>query len=134
MGQPSVTTNPLPAHTTHVVSPPADSMHSIDFFEFDDHIHMLTWDDSEPEPIVSDGIYEMSGVTLGPQMPVPFRLVPEAASIQTVIVKPLIFPYYSVQTPFVLIPDVNDVQAPYVDDVHISDVHYVIRDGRVVRQ
>ncbi|RVX01390.1 Transposon Ty3-G Gag-Pol polyprotein [Vitis vinifera] len=106
-------------------------MHSIDFFEFDDHIHMLTWDDSEPEPIVSDGIYEMSGVTLGPQMPVPFRLVPEAASIQTVIVKPLIFPYYSVQTPFVLIPDVNEVQAPYVDDVHISDVHYVIRDGRV---
>ena len=48
--------------------------------------------------------------------------------------KPLIFPYYSVQTPFVLIPDVNEVQAPYVDDVHISDVHYVIRDGRVVRQ
>ena len=109
-------------------------MHSIDFFEFDDHIHMLTLDDSEPEPIVSDGIYEMSGVTLGPRMPVPFRLVPEAASVQTVIVKALIFPYYSVQTPFVLISDVDEVQAPYVDDVHISDVHYVIRDGRVVRQ
>ncbi|RVW83544.1 hypothetical protein CK203_054224 [Vitis vinifera] len=52
-------------------------MHSIDFVEFDDRIHMLSGDDSEPEPIVSDEIYEMSGVTLGPRMPVPFRLVPE---------------------------------------------------------
>ncbi|RVX02215.1 hypothetical protein CK203_025417 [Vitis vinifera] len=71
-------------------------MHSIDFVEFDDHIYMLSWDDSEPEPIVSDEIYEMSEVTLGPRMPVPFRLVPEAAS------------------------------APYVDDVHTSDVQYII--------
>ena len=134
MGQPSVTTNPLPAHTTHAVPPPADSMHSIDFFEFDDHIHMLTWDDSKSEPIVSDGIYEMSGVTLGPRMPVPFRLVPEVASIQTVIVEPLIFSRYSVQTPFVFIPDVDEVQAPHVDDVHTSNVQYVIRGGRVVRQ
>ena len=30
-------------------------------------------------------------------------------------------------------PDVDGVQAPYVDDVHTSDVQYVIRDGRVVR-
>ena len=73
-------------------------------------------------------------MTLGPQMPVPFRLVPEAASIQTVIVKPLIFPYYSVQTPFVLIPDVDEVRAPYVDDSHTSDIQYVIRGGRVVQQ
>ena len=56
-------------------------MHSIDFVEFDDHIHMLSWDDSEPERIVSDGICEMSGVTLGPRMPVPFKLVPDAASV-----------------------------------------------------
>ena len=81
LGQPSVTMNPLPAHTTHVTYPPTDSMHSIDFVEFDDHIYMLSWDDSEPEPIVSDQIYEMSEVTLGPRMPVPFRLVPEAASV-----------------------------------------------------
>ena len=117
-----------------MVSPSTDSMHSIDFVEFDDHIHMLSWDDSEPERIVSDGICEMSGVTLGPRMPVPFRLVPEVASVQTTIVEPLTFLHYSVQKPFVLIPDVDEVQAPYVDDVHISDVHYVIRDGRVVRQ
>ena len=42
--------------------------------------------------------------------------------------------HYSVQTPFVLIPDVDGVQAPYVDDVHTSDVQYVIRGGRVVQQ
>ncbi|KAL6326324.1 hypothetical protein AAG906_005518 [Vitis piasezkii] len=39
--QPSMTTNPLPTHTTHVVPPPTDSMHSIDFVALDDHIHML---------------------------------------------------------------------------------------------
>ena len=33
-----------------------------------------------------------------------------------------------------MIPDVDEVQAPYVDDVHTSDVQYVIRGGRVVRQ
>ena len=70
-------------------------MHSIDFVEFDDRIHMLSWDDSNPKPIVSDEIYEMSGVTLGPRMPVPFRLVPKAASIQMATIEPLTFPYYS---------------------------------------
>ena len=75
MGQLSVTTNPLPAHTTHAVSPPADDIHFIDFAEFDDHIHMLSWDKLESEPIVVDGIYEVGGVTLGPRMPTPFRLV-----------------------------------------------------------
>ncbi|RVW42230.1 hypothetical protein CK203_096567 [Vitis vinifera] len=47
-------------------------------------------------------------------------------------VEPLTFPHYSVQMPFVLIPDVDEVQAPYVDDVHTSDVQYVIRGGRQV--
>ena len=75
LGQLSVTTNPLPAHTTHAVSPPTDDIHFIDFAEFDDHIHMLSWDKLESEPIVVDGIYEVGGVTLGPRMPTPFRLV-----------------------------------------------------------
>ena len=81
MGQPSVTTNPLSTHTTHAVLPSADSMHSIDFVKFDDRIHLLSLDDSEPEPVVLDEIYEMSRVTLGPQMPIPFKLVAEAASV-----------------------------------------------------
>ena len=42
LGQPSVTTNPLLAHTTHVVPSPGDDVHFIDFAELDDHIHMLS--------------------------------------------------------------------------------------------
>ena len=83
LGQPSVTTNLLSAHTTHAVPPLIDSVHFINFVELDDHIHMLSWDESEsePEPIVSDEIYEIGRVILGPRMSTPFRLVPEAASV-----------------------------------------------------
>ena len=134
LGQSSVTTNPLPAHTTHVVPPPVDGIHFLDFVEIDDHIHMLSWDDTEPEPIMSDGIYEMHGATLGPQMPVSFKFVPEAASVQAATVEPLILPHYSVQTPFILIPDVEEVQAPHVDDSQTLDVQYILRWSRVLRQ
>ncbi|RVW88378.1 hypothetical protein CK203_040939 [Vitis vinifera] len=120
--KPSVTTNPLSAHTTHAVAPPANGIHFIDLVELDDHIHMLSWDESVLEPIVANGIYEVGGVTLGPRMPTPFRLVPDVTSIQLTIVKPLIFPCYSVQTLFVLIPDVDEVHTPYVDDVHTPDI------------
>ena len=64
LGQSSVTTNPLPAHTTHEVPPPADGIHVLDFAELDDHIHMLSWDESDPEPIVSYEIYERDFGTL----------------------------------------------------------------------
>ncbi|KAL6324352.1 hypothetical protein AAG906_012956 [Vitis piasezkii] len=67
LGQPSVTTNPLLAHTTHAISSSTDSMHSIDFAELEDHIHML-------------------------------------------------------------------IQTPYVDNVHIPDIQYVIREVRTVWQ
>ena len=67
-----MTINPLPTHTTHAVPPPADGIHFLDFDETDNHVHMLSWDDSDLEPIMQDEIYEMSGVTLGPQMPAPF--------------------------------------------------------------
>ena len=76
-----MTTNPLLIHTTHAIPLPADDIHFLDFDEIDDHIHMLSGDDSDPEPIMPDVIYEMSEVTLGPRMPAPFRLVPKAASI-----------------------------------------------------
>ena len=141
MGQPIVTTNPLPAHITHAVPPPTEGVHSIDFVELDDHIHMLSWDESEPEPIVLDEIYEIGRVALGPRMSTPFRLILEAALVQTTTVEPLILPHYNIQAPFILIPDVEEVQTPYVDvshtpyvdDVHTSNVQYVIYGGRVVR-
>ena len=79
---------------------------------------------------------------LGPRMSTPFRLIPKATLIQTATVKPLTLPHYSSWAPFILIPDVEEVQTPYVDvsqtpyvdDVHTSNVQYVIRGGRVVQQ
>ncbi|RVW24996.1 hypothetical protein CK203_116558 [Vitis vinifera] len=52
--------------------------------------------DQDPEPIMAAGIYETSGVTLEPQMPAPFRLFHEAASVQTTTSEPLTFTRYSV--------------------------------------
>ena len=43
-------------------------------------------------------------------------------------------PHYSVHVPFILIPDVEGVQAPHVDDSHTLDVQYILRGGRVMRQ
>ena len=134
LGQPSVTTNPLPAHTTHAGPPPADGIRFLEFDVIDDHIHMLSDDDSDPEPIMPGVIYEMRGVTLGPWTPAPFRLVPETASVQAATVKPLILSHYSVRTPFILIPDVEEVQTPYVDDSQTLDIQYVLRGGRGMRQ
>ena len=103
---------------------------------------MLSWDEPEPEPIVLDEIHEIGKVTLGPWISTPFRLTPEATSVQTTTVEPLTFPHYSVRTLFVLILDVVDVQTqyvdvsqtPHVDDSHTSDVQYVICGGRVIQQ
>ena len=61
LGQPSVTTNPLPAHSTHVVPPPLGGIHHIDFVK-DDNIHMMTWDDGLTEQIVLDDGYEVNTV------------------------------------------------------------------------
>ena len=70
---------------------------------------MLSWDELDPEPIVSDEIYEMIGVTLGPRMTTPFRLVLEVTSVQTTTIEPLTFPHCSVRTPLILIPNVEEV-------------------------
>ena len=47
--QPSVSSNHLPTYSTHAVPPPTGGIHSIDFVESDDRIHMLSWDDQGPE-------------------------------------------------------------------------------------
>ncbi|RVW91018.1 Transposon Ty3-I Gag-Pol polyprotein [Vitis vinifera] len=105
LGQPSVTTNPLPAHTTHAVPPPADAF-----------ISWNEWGDS------------------GPSDPAPFRLVPEAASVQAATVEPLILPRYSIQTPFVLVPDVEEFQAPHSDDPQTPDEEVRAEDDEILRQ
>ena len=53
----------------------------MDFTKLDDRIHMLSWDDSEPEPIVVDESYEVDGVILDPEASAPFRLVPDTPSV-----------------------------------------------------
>ncbi|RVW44639.1 hypothetical protein CK203_086910 [Vitis vinifera] len=51
LGQLSVTTNPLPAHSIHAMPSPLGNIHHIDLIE-DDSIHVLSWDDGLPDPIV----------------------------------------------------------------------------------
>ena len=79
LGQLSVTTNPLPAHSTHAVSPFLGDIHHINRIE-DDSIHMLSWDDGLPELIVLHKNYEVDRVSLGPQVFTPFSLIPDEAS------------------------------------------------------
>ena len=49
LGQPSISSNHLPTYSTHAVPPPMGGIHSIDFVESDDRIHMLSWDDQGPK-------------------------------------------------------------------------------------
>ena len=62
LGQPSISSEPLLTYSTHAVPPPMGGIHSIDFVESDDRIHMLLWDDQGPEPIVFDDGYGNDGV------------------------------------------------------------------------
>ncbi|RVW64709.1 hypothetical protein CK203_058021 [Vitis vinifera] len=136
LGQPSVTTNPLPTHTTHAVPPPAGGIHFLDFDETDDHVHMLSWDDPDPEPIMPAGIYETSGVTLEPQMPAPFRLVPEGICTGATS-EPLTFTRYSVQAPYILIPDVEEPPpraARPVEGTSASQEEVRAEDDEILRQ
>ena len=83
MGQPSVNTNPLSAHTTYAVPLPPDNIHFMDFIEPDDCIHMLSWDYYESEPIVVDESYEVDGVISDSRASAPFRLVPDTPPLQS---------------------------------------------------
>ena len=62
LGQPSISSNSLPTYSTHVVPPPVGDIHSIDFAESEDRIHMLSWDDQRSEPIAFDDGYGNDGV------------------------------------------------------------------------
>ena len=62
LGQPSISSNPLLNYSTHAVPPPAGGIHSIDFDEFEDRIHMLSWDDQRLKPIAFDDGYGDDGV------------------------------------------------------------------------
>ena len=56
----------------HAVPPPPGGIYHIDFVE-DDNIHMLSWDDDFPEPIVLDDGYEIE--TMGSRTFTSFNLI-----------------------------------------------------------
>ncbi|KAL6348421.1 hypothetical protein AAG906_005729 [Vitis piasezkii] len=109
LGQPSVTTNPLPAHSTHA----------------DDSIHMLSWDDGLPEPIVLHDSYEIDGVSLGPQAPSPFSLIPDEAPFQLTHSTPLVIGCQDSFVSFTLWPDDDDSDG--------RKIQIVTRSGRIAQ-
>ena len=101
LGQPSMTTNPLPAHTAYSVSPPSSGIHHMDFVQ-DDVIHMVSWDDGLPEMIVSDDGYEIVGVTSDFSIPAPFSLIQDRASLQLILSTPSDVGHRDMFAPFIL--------------------------------
>ena len=54
----------MPTYLTHAVSSPVSGIHSIDFFEPYDIIHMLSYCDQGPYSIVFDYEYEVVNVVI----------------------------------------------------------------------
>ena len=125
LGQPSVTTNPLPAHSTHAVPPPAGGIHFIDFDGTDDFIHMMSWDDHAPEPIMLVENLEVDGFVLSTHLPAPFSLIPDVPPFQLSYSHDLVAGH-DVPTAFVLMPE----DTVGFDD---RDVYIVTRSGRIVQ-
>ena len=120
----SVTTSPLPAHSTHAVSSPLGDIHHIDLMK-DDNIHMLSWDDGLPEPIVLYDSYEVDGVSLGPQAPTPFSLIPDEAPFQLTHPTPLVIGCQDTFVPFTLWPENDDSEG--------REIQIVTRSGRIAQ-
>ncbi|RVW63937.1 hypothetical protein CK203_056776 [Vitis vinifera] len=124
LGQPSVTTNPLPALSTHAVSPSPGDIHHMDLIE-DDNIHMLSWDDGLLEPIVLHDNYEVDGVSVVPQAPTPFSLIPDEAPFQLTHSTPLVIGCQDAFVPFTLWPKDDDSEG--------REIQIVTRSGRIAQ-
>ena len=124
LGQLSVTTNPLPAHSTHAVSPPLGDIHHIDLIG-DDSIHMLIWDDGLPEPIVLHNSCEVDGISLGLQVFTPFNLIPDGSSFQLTHSTHLVIKHQDTFVSFTLWP--ND------DDSKGRDIQIVTHSGKIAQ-
>ena len=107
LGHPSVSSNPLPTYSTHAVHPPAGGIHSIDFSEYDDRIHILSWDDQGLKPIVfddgcgNDGVHELFS---SQQIHAHVVSAPSITPVWIFASRLVTLPCYSVQTPFILPP------------------------------
>ena len=107
LGQPSISSNPLLTYSTHVVPPPKGGIHSIDFVEFKDRIHMLSCDDQRSEPIEFDDGYGDDGVhEVFSSQQIHSHVVSAPGITPVWIPTPRLvtLPCYSVQTPFILTP------------------------------
>ncbi|RVW25276.1 Retrovirus-related Pol polyprotein from transposon 17.6 [Vitis vinifera] len=93
LGQPSVTTNPLPAHSTH--------------------------------PIVLHDSYEIDGVSLVPQAPAPFSLIPDEALFQLTHPTPLVIGCQDTFVSFTLWPEDDDSAG--------REIQIVTRSGRIAQ-
>ena len=80
----------------------------MDFIEPDDHIHMLSWDDYEPEPIVVDESYEVDRMISNSQASTPFRLVIDTPPLELTTIGLLIHPCYNIQSSFILSRDLDE--------------------------
>ena len=99
---------PLLAHTTHLMLPPIDRIHHINFVQ-DDVIHMLSWDDGLLEMIVPDDDYEILGATSDFSIPAPFSLIPDRVSLQLTPSTPSYVRYRDMFASFILWPENVDV-------------------------
>ena len=116
LGQSSVTTNPLPAHSTHAVPLPAGGIHFIDFDGTDDFIHMMSWDDHAPEPIMLVENSEVDGFILSTQLPAPFSLILDVSPFQLSYSHDLVAGH-DVSKAFVMMPE--DIVGFDDQDAHI---------------
>ena len=82
----------------------------------DDSIHMLSWDDGLPEPIVLHDSYEVDGVSVVPQTPAPFQLTHPT---------PLVIGRQDAFVPFTLWPE--------DDDSAWREIQIVTRSGRIAQ-
>ena len=120
LGHLSVTMNPLLSHSTHAMPPPLGGIHHIDFVE-DDNIHMMSWHDGLPEPIVLNDGYEVD--TVGSLTSTPFSLISDWKPFELTPTTPSATARQGPPVPFILWP--ND------DDLEGRDVQIVTRSGRV---
>ena len=122
LGQPSVTMNPLSAHSMHAVPPPLGGIHHIDFVE-DNNIHMLSWDNGLPELMVLNDGYEVD--TVGSQTSTLFSLISDWVPFELTLTALLATAHQGPSIPFILC--LKD------DDSDGRDIQIVIRSGRVAQ-
>ena len=104
--------------------PSPRDIHLVDLIE-DDNIHMLSWDDGLPKPIVLHDSSEVDGVSLGPHALTPFSLILDETPFQLTHSTPLVIGCQDTFVPFTLWPEDGDSEG--------REIHIVTRSGRIAQ-